>query len=332
MSEKKMTAILLESYEDQAFKKIETDIPVPGPGEVLVRIKASGVNPIDTKIRSGIAPYAMPELPAILGTDMAGEVISTGEGVTAFKAGDEVYGLTGGVRGLQGSLAQYAAVDEKLIAIKPVNLTMREAAALPLVFLTAWEGLVDHAGIREGDRVLVNGGAGGVGHMVVQLAHALGAEVFATVSGQKIDLVRQLGATPINYREQSVEQYVEACTAGLGFDIIYDTVGGKALSSVLCAVKHYGHITSCGAFGEYDITTSSLRSATLSAVFVLLRMLSGEGRSHHGEVLTTLTRLVEEGKVKPVVDTRHFTLDTVLEAHKAVEDASSNIKIVIDVA
>ncbi len=327
-----MTALLLESYEDQAFTKTEIDIPRPGPGEVLVRIKASGVNPIDYKIRTGVAPYAMPELPAIIGTDMAGEVITTGEGVTAFKAGDEVYGLTGGVRGLQGSLAQYAAVDANLIALKPSNLSMREAAALPLVFLTAWEGLVNHAHVSQGHRVLVNGGAGGVGHMVVQLACALGAEVFATASGGKCERVRQLGATPINYREQSVEQYVETCTDGKGFDIIYDTVGGDALSSVLGAVKHYGHITSCGAFGEYDITTSSLKSATLSAVFVLLPMLSGERRSHHGEVLTTLTRLVEEGQVVPMVDNRHFTLDTALEAHKAVEDGSASIKIVIDVA
>lgn len=332
MSGQKMMALLLESYEDQAFTKTEIEIPRPGPGEVLVRIKASGVNPIDYKIRTGAAPYAMPELPAIIGTDMAGEVISTGEGVTAFKVGDEVYGLTGGVRGLQGSLAQYVAVDANLIALKPSNLTMREAAALPLVFLTAWEGLVDHAHVSQGDRVLVNGGAGGVGHMVVQLACALGAEVFATASGGKCERVRQLGATPINYREQSVEQYVETCTDGKGFDIIYDTVGGDALSSVLGAVKHYGHITSCGAFGEYDITTSSLKSATLSAVFVLLPMLSGERRSHHGEVLTTLTRLVEEGQVVPMVDNRHFTLDTALEAHKAVEDGSASIKIVIDVA
>ncbi|ASY79785.1 quinone oxidoreductase [Pectobacterium polaris] len=332
MSEKKMAALLLESYQDQTFRKIEAPIPVAGPGEVLVNIKASGVNPIDIKIRTAVAPYAMPVLPAILGTDMAGVVISTGEGVTAFKPGDEVYGLTGGVRGLQGSLAQFAAVDENLIAIKPANLTMREAAALPLVFLTAWEGLVDHAGVRKGDRVLVNGGAGGVGHMVVQLARALGAEVFATASEEKCDLVRQLGATPINYREQSVEQYVEACTAGKGFDIIYDTVGGDALSSVLGAIKHYGHITSCGAFGEYDITPSSLKSATLSAVFVLLPMLSGEGRPHHGEILTMLTRFVEEGKVSPVVDARHFTLDTAQEAHKALEDANALIKIVIDVA
>ncbi|OAT22583.1 zinc-dependent alcohol dehydrogenase family protein [Proteus myxofaciens] len=331
MLESKMTALLLESYEVQTFRKTEIQRPVIGPGQVLVRIKASGVNPIDTKIRTAVAPYAMPELPAILGTDMAGIVISTGEGVTAFKSGDEVYGLTGGVRGLQGSLAQFAAVDEKLIAIKPTNLTMREAAALPLVFLTAWEGLVDHADVREGDRVLVNGGAGGVGHMVIQLARAFGANVYATASGEKCDLVRQLGATPINYREQTVEQYVEEHTDGKGFDIIYDTVGGDALSSVLGAVRHYGHITSCGAFGEYDITTSSLRSATLSAVFVLLRMLSGEKRAHHGEVLTMLTRFIEDGKIKPVVDARHFTLDTALEAHKTVEDTSAAIKIVIDV-
>jgi len=151
-------------------------------GQVLVKIKASGVNPIDYKIRLGQAPYAMPELPAIIGTDLAGVVEAVGEGVTQFQVGDEVYGLTGGVRGLQGSLAQYAAVDANLLAIKPRNLSMREAAALPLVTLTAWEGLVDKAAVKAGDRVLVHGGAGGVGHVAVQLAKVFGADVYATVS------------------------------------------------------------------------------------------------------------------------------------------------------
>lgn len=331
MSLDKMTALVLHHYGIKEFTKTELTIPQPEQGQVLVRIHASGVNPIDYKIRSGVAPYAMPELPAILGTDMAGKVVSVGAGVTAFKPGDEVYGLTGGVRGLQGSLAQFAAVDANLIAIKPKNLSMREAAALPLTFLTAWEGLVDHASVKAGDNVLVQGGFGGVGHMVVQIASLMGANVFATVSAANSERVAALGATPIDYRKQSVEDYVQAYTDGKGFDIIYDTVGGEALSSVLGAVKHYGHITSCGAFGEYDITASSLRSATLSAVFVLLRMLSGNGRSHHGEILARLTRYVEEGKVKPIVDPREFTLDTALEAHDAVENGSGKTKVVINV-
>ncbi|MDU7866995.1 MAG: alcohol dehydrogenase catalytic domain-containing protein, partial [Pantoea sp.] len=140
-------------------------MPQPQAGQVLVRVHASGVNPIDYKIRLGEAPYAMPQLPAVQGTDMAGEVVAVGEGVTQFRVGDEVYGLAGGVRGLQGSLAEFIAADADLLAIKPRNLSMREAAALPLTFLTAWSGLVDNANVQAGQHVLVQGGAGGVGNM-----------------------------------------------------------------------------------------------------------------------------------------------------------------------
>lgn len=326
-----MKALILKDYAIKEFTPADIAIPAPGKGEVLVKIHASGVNPIDYKIREGSAVYATPELPAVLGTDMAGEVIRVGEGVTQFKAGDEVYGLTGGVRGLQGSLAEYAAVDADLIALKPKNLSMREAAALPLVFLTAWEGLVDRAEVKSGDKVLVQGGSGGVGHMVVQLAKILGAEVYATASAAKQELVESLGATAIDYKRQSVDDYVEQYTAGKGFDIIYDTVGGDVLSASLPAVKHYGHITSCYAFSEINIAPSSLRCATISAVFVLLPMLSGEGRAHHGEILRQLTRFVEDGKLRPLVDQRHFTLDSALEAHDAVENGSANVKVVIDI-
>lgn len=136
-----MKALRLDSYDASTLLEVEVAKPSPQQGQVLVKIKASGVNPIDYKIRLGQAPYAMPELPAIIGTDLAGVVEAVGEGVTQFQVGDEVYGLTGGVRGLQGSLAQYAAVDANLLAIKPRNLSMCEAAALPLVTLTVWEGL-----------------------------------------------------------------------------------------------------------------------------------------------------------------------------------------------
>jgi NADPH2:quinone reductase len=129
-----------------------------------VRIKASGVNPLDLKIRSGSAPHARHPLPAILGMDLAGIVEQVGPGVTGFKAGDEVYGLTGGIGGLQGSLAEFAAVDADLLARKPSSLDMREAAAVPLVVITAWEGLVDRANVQAGQTVLIHG-AGGVGQM-----------------------------------------------------------------------------------------------------------------------------------------------------------------------
>src|ERR1700722_7613973 len=184
-----MRALVLSDYADGKLADTKVARPTAGPGEVLVRIVASGVNPIDYKIRTGVAKYAMPELPAIIGTDLAGVVEQVGEGVTAFKAGDEVYGLTGGVRGLPGTLAEYAAVDAKLLALKPKKLNMRAAAALPLVFLTAWEGLVDRARVRAGQKVLIHGGAGGVGHVAVQIALAHGAKVYATVSAGKRHIV-----------------------------------------------------------------------------------------------------------------------------------------------
>ena len=327
-----MRALILDNYETAQFRSTQIDKPTAGAGEVLVRIVASGVNPIDYKIRTGQAPYAMPELPAVLGTDLAGVVEAVGEGVTAFKAGDEVYGLTGGVRGLQGSLAEFAAVDARLLALKPKNLSMREAAALPLVALTAWEGLVDRAKVQAGQKVLVQGGAGGVGHLVVQLAVAHGAEVFATVRSHGAETVRRLGATPIDVSTTSVADYVAEHTGGKGFDIIYDTIGGPALDSAFEAIAHYGHIASCAAFGEHALATGSLRCATLSGVFVLLPMLTGERRAHHGDVLRQVTQLVEAGRVAAIVDARRFDLDSAMDAHALVEQGGAQVKVVIDVA
>jgi NADPH:quinone reductase len=326
-----MRALVLYDYQSHRFKDGLVPRPVAAAGQVLVKIHTSGVNPIDYKIRIGAAPYAMPELPAVLGTDMAGVVESIGNGVTAFKAGDEVYGLTGGVRGLPGSLAEYAAVDADLLSLKPSSLSMREAAALPLVFLTAWEGLVDRAKVQAGQRVLVHGGAGGVGHVAVQIARALGAEVFATVSATKADIVSSYGAVPIDYNSEAVAEYVAKHTSGVGFDVVYDTVGGKTLDVSMIAVKHYGHIVSCAAFGTHSLATGSLRCMTLSGIFVLLPMLSGNGRAHHGSILRAATRMVDDGKLKPRLDARRFTLADAHAAHDAVQAGTANGKIVIDI-
>ena len=162
---------------------------------------------------------------------MAGTVEETGPDVTSFKVGDEVYGLVGGVGGLQGTLAKFIAVDAELLAHKPGNLSMRQAAALPLAIITAWEGLVDRARVHTGQTMLIQAGAGGVGHIAVQLARAFGAKVFATVSQEKKKVVENFGAIPIDYRAVSVEEYVAAHTEGKGFDIVYDTVGGTSLDA-----------------------------------------------------------------------------------------------------
>lgn len=326
-----MRALVLNDYADGRFADTQVVRPVPAAGEVLVQIAASGLNPIDFKIRTGVAPYAMPELPAILGTDMAGVVVQVGAGVSDFKVGDEVYGLIGGVRGAAGSLAEYAAVDASLLAPKPANISMREAAALPLVFLTAWEGLVDRANVHAGQRVLIQGGAGGVGHVAVQIARALGAEVFATASPAKHAVVESYGATPIDYHTSTVEDIVARYADGVGFDVVYDTVGGKTLDDSLVAAKPYGHVLSCCAWGQHNLAPGSLRCVTLSGIFVLVPLLSGAGRAHHGAILREATRLVEEGKLKPLLDEKRYALADAHAAHDAQQAGKMLGKIVIDV-
>ena len=263
---RQMRALVLDSYEEgTVFRDALINLPSPSAGQVQVKIFASGVNPIDYKIRQGIAPYAMPELPAVLGTDLAGEIVAIGDGVTDFAIGDAVYGLTGGVRGLQGSLAEYANVDAELLALKPKNLSMREAAALPLVALTAWEGLVDKANVKAGQKILIQGGAGGVGHLAVQIAKALGADVYATASTGKQELLKALGATPIDYHTVSPAEYGRIHPRQR-IRYLYDTVGGSVLDASLGIIAHYGHILSCAAFSSHNLAPSSLRSATLSAI------------------------------------------------------------------
>ncbi|MDR3467693.1 MAG: zinc-dependent alcohol dehydrogenase family protein [Xanthobacteraceae bacterium] len=325
-----MRALVVESHGGP-FRLAQIPLPQPGHGQVLVRIKASGVNPLDTKIRAGNAEHARHPLPAILGMDLAGTVEAVGAGVLTFKRGDEVYGMTGGIGGVQGSLAEYAAVDADLLALKPHNLSMREAAALPLAFITAWEGLVDRANVRAGQKVLVHGGAGGVGSIAVQIAHGLGADVFATESAEKTALVEQLGAKALDYRKVPVEQYVKDHTDGRGFDVVYDTAGGAVLDGSFEAVARHGHVVSSLGWGTHKLAPLSFRGASYSGVFTLLPILTGIGRQHHGAIMTEATRLVEAGKVRPVMDPRRFVLSTASDAHAAVESGSAIGKIVVEI-
>jgi NADPH:quinone reductase len=323
-------AWLVES-PDGEFLERDLRHPVLGANQVLVRIAASGVNPLDTKIRAAKAAHARQPLPAVLGLDMAGTVEEVGAGVTAFKPGDEVFGMVGGVGGHQGTLAEKIAADADLLAHKPKNLTMLQAAALPLSVITAWEGLVDRARVHEGQKVLIHAGAGGVGHIAVQIAHAFGADVFATVSPDKKKIVEDFSATPIDYRTMSVEQYVGAHTAGQGFDIVYDTVGGATLDASFAAVKRYtGHALSCLGWGSHSLAPLSFRGATYSGVFTLLPLLIGEGRAHHGEILTRAAALAEAGKLRPLLNERSFSTAEIAAAH-AVVAAGSLGKVVVEI-
>ena len=325
-----MRAYLVDS-PGAPFRCAEISRPVPAAGQVLIRVHASGLNPLDTKIRRGKAEHAKQPLPAVLGLDMAGTIEEVTPGVTAFQPGDEVFGLVGGVGGLQGTLAEFIAADAALLARKPGNLSMREAAAMPLATITAWEGLVDRAHVHSGQTVLVHAGAGGVGHIAVQIARAFGAEVFATVSPEKAEIVRGFGATPIDYRRFSVEQYVAEHTGGRGFDIVYDTVGGATLDASFAAVKRYtGHAVSSLGWGSHLLAPLSFRGASYSGVFTLLPLLTGEGRAHHGRILAEAAALVQAGKLKPLLHAERFTPSRLDAAYELVE-AGSLGKVVVEI-
>ena len=326
-----MKALILESF-NTPYKIKEIEKPVPGKGEMLVKIMASGVNPLDLKIIAGQAAHAKPKLPAILGIDMAGIVEAVGEGVSAFKHGDEVYGMTGGINGIQGSLAEYAAVDADLLAIKPKNLSMREAAAVPLIFITAWEGLVDRAKVSEGKTVLIHGGAGGIGHIAIQIAIAKGAKVFTTVKDVQANLVIGYGAVPIDYENLSVEGYIEKYTSGDGFDIIFDTVGGATLDNSFKSAKQYtGHVLSALGWGSHSLAPLSFRGATYSGVFTLYPLISGKGRAHHGEILAEATKLIEAGKVFPLVDDVEHSFETIEKAYQSQQQKTAKGKVIVNV-
>ena len=325
-----MKAAVLENY-GAPFRLADVAKPVPRAGQVLVKIMASGVNPLDLKIRSGGAEHAKHPLPAILGIDLAGVIEAVAPDVTAFRVGDEVYGMTGGVGGVQGSLAEYAAVDASLLALKPAHFSMQEAASLPLVFITAWEGLVDRAQVSIGKTVLVQGGAGGVGVMAIQIARAFNAKVFATGAASRAKVIEQLGATPIDHAQLQVEDYVAAYTAGQGFDIVFDTTGGASLDASFKAITRFGHVVSSLGWGTHALAPLSFRAGTYSGVFTLLPLLTNIGKAHHGEILREATRLAEAGMIKPVVDARHFDLSNVDAAHALVESRQAQGKVVITI-
>jgi NADPH2:quinone reductase len=325
-----MRAVILEQAGGP-FRVTKVQRPEPAEGQVLVRIVASGVNPLDTKIRAGTAAHARHPFPAILGIDMAGVVETVGPGVSEFRRGDEVYGMTGGVGGKQGSLAEYAAVDTRLLGPKPSHLSMREAAALPLAFITAWEGLVDRANIQAGDRVLVLGAGGGVGHMAVQIALAKGAVVFGVDGARKDNYITSLGATAIDYAAETVEAYVERLTGGKGFDVVYDTIGGPSLDAAFKAVKRFGHVVTSLGWGTHSLAPLSFKAASYSGVFTLIPLLTGEGSAHHGEIMREATKLADSGRLVPRLDCAVFSLETIQAAHERLEAGAAEGKLVIDI-
>ncbi len=328
-----MKAMVLNAYGAAApFEAAEQTQPTPQPGQVLVRVSATSVNTVDTMIRQmGKDLPLSPDLPAVLGMDFAGTIEAVGQGVTHWAAGDEVYGCAGGLANLPGALAQYMLADARLIARKPRTLSMREAAALPLVGITAFEGL-QRAGTRAGQKVLVQGGTGGVGHVAVQLARHWGAEVYATASGEHArPVIEGYGATFINYKTQPVADYVATHTGGAGFDVVFDSVGAANLPHSFEAAALNGQVATTVSLLSLDLSPVHFKGLSLHVVFMLIPMLHNLRREEHGRILTQLAELVDAGALKPLLDTPRFQLEEVAQAHARLSSGKTMGKVVIDV-
>ncbi len=317
----------------EVLEASEIDRPSPSANQVLVKIAAASVNSADLMTRSmGPVVDFIPTPPAVLGMDFSGTIEALGDGVEEFAVGDAVYGNAGGVAQHQGTLAEYIAADVQLLARKPQCLTMIEAAALPLVSITAYEALFDRLDVKSGHTVLIHGGAGGVGHIAVQLAVQAGAKVFSTGSGSdSLETISKLGATPIDYKKTSVEEYVGQYTGGAGFDKIFDTVGGPNLPNSFTAAKLNGQVATTVTIGEIDMTQAHLRGVTLHVIYMLIPLIHGEGGKRHHEILSEVAKLSEAGKVRPLIDST-FPLEKALEAHRKLESKTTIGKVVVEVS
>ncbi len=314
------------------FETAEVPMPEPGPRQIRVRQIASSVNPVDTKLRASGPPIA-PALPAVLGCDVAGIVDAVGEGVARFETGQAVYGCAAGVVNRGGGYGEYVVVDANLMSAAPKTLSWRETAAMPLVTITAWEALVDRCRTAPGDHVLIHGGAGGVGHIAIQIAKAQGARVTTTVSTDfKAEIAHRCGADEtIRYREEAVADYVERLTAGRGFDIVFDATGGSDLATSFAGARVNGQVATIVSQYTADLTPMHTQSLTLHTIFMLTAMLNGVHPDHHGVILGKAAGLVAAGQMAPRLDKRRFTLAEVAAAHAHLESGDAIGKIVIDI-
>ena len=316
----------------EQFTLTDIDIPKATKDHIVVKVAATSVNTVDTMIRQmGEQLPISPQLPAVLGMDFAGTVVEVGEGVSKFKIGDEVYGCAGGLADLQGTLAQFMLADADLVAHKPKSLSMKEAAAIPLVGITAYEGLV-RANADSNQSVLVHGGAGGVGHIAVQLANYFGGKVFATGSdAQQQDIIENYGATFINYKTETVADYAGLHTGGKGFDLVYDSVGAGNLNNSFEAAKLNGQIATTVSLVEMDLSVAHFKGLSLHVVFMLIPMLHKQGRAMHGEILAKLAQIADEGKLKPLLDETDFALEQIGQAHDRLASGDAVGKVVVSV-
>jgi NADPH2:quinone reductase len=305
-----------------------------GPADILVRLKAAGVNPVDTKIRQRGA--LLPDgLPAVLGCDGAGVVEEAGAEVTRFKPGDEVWFCHGGLGGPVGNYAEYIVLDNQLAQSKPLSIDFVQTASAPLVLLTAWEALHDRARLSAGQTVLIHAGAGGVGHVAIQIARAAGARVCTTVSSpEKADFANALGAEYcINYREEDLVESIMDWTEGRGVDVALDTVGPEVFRRTIPAMAHYGDLVTILDPGpDLDLKEARNRNLRISLELMLTPMLFNlqRARTHQGEILRRCAKMIDRGDIKIHVS-QTFPLAEAQKAHKLIEEGHVTGKLALTV-
>jgi NADPH2:quinone reductase len=306
----------------------------PGTGQVLIKNHAAGINPIDTKIRANADRFPV-KIPAILGCDGAGIIEAVGTGVGGFNTGDTVYYCQCGFHERTGTYAEYTLVSADLVAHKPQSLDFVEAAAVPLVLITAWESLHDRARIQPGQKVLIHAGAGGVGHVALQLATLAGADVAVTVSNEKkASFVTSLAPVRIfNYRTDSLQDAVMDWTNGLGADIVFDTVGGKVLEQSFALTRYTGDVvTLLQPAADTDWTEARIRNLRLSLELMLTPVMSdiAEARGKQAGILEQCISYFDNGTLKiHVAET--FTLQHAQQAHLYLEQQHQTGKLVFTI-
>lgn len=330
-----MKAFVVDKYAKKGSLRLaEMSTPEPGPTEVLVRIEATAINLLDSKVRDGEFKLFLPYRPPfILGHDLAGTVVRVGAQVQGFRAGDQVYGRPRDHR--IGTFAEFIAVDQADLALKPASLTLEQAASIPLVGLTAWQALVEIGKLKPGQKVFIQAGSGGVGSFAIQLAKYLGAVVATTTSAANFDLVKSLGAdVVIDYRSQDFEQVLS------GYDLVLHSQDAQTLAKSLNVLKPGGQLISIS--GPPDLPFAKSLRLNLLLRFVM-RMLSrgvmakakarGVGyvflfmRADGGQ-LAQIARLIDAGAIRPVVD-KVFPFDQTDKALAYVETGRAKGKVVI---
>ena len=299
--------------------------------ELKVKLQAAGVNPVDTKVRRHGVFYDQP-LPAVLGCDGAGIVVEIGTGVSQFKVGDQVWFCNGGLGREQGNYAGYTVLDERWVSLSPKTFSFIEAAAAPLVLITAWGALFDRGGLQAGQTVLIHAGAGGVGHVAIQLAKLKGARVIATVSSaQKADFVKSLGADEaVIYTPNGFADAVNELTGGKGADLVFDTVGAEVFKESIAATAHFGRLITLLDPGELNLSEARMRNLLIGFELMLTPMLRDlpEARDKHVEILNQCAQWADKGLLKLHVS-HQLPLKEAAVAHQLIEVGHTTGKIVL---